>query len=59
MAPKIPCPNCQEDEWLENNELSYLPQVMKLKNGKLFWFKSKNNNQAKNSIDLKKIKKVN
>ena len=34
MAPKIPCPNCQEDEWLENNELSYLPQVVKLKDGK-------------------------
>ena len=34
MAPKIPCPNCQEDEWLENNELSYLPQVVKLEDGK-------------------------
>ena len=34
MTPKIPCPNCQEDEWLENNELSYLPQVVKLENGK-------------------------
>ena len=21
LSPKIPCPNCQEDEWLENNEL--------------------------------------
>ena len=35
MAPKVPCPNCQEDEWLENNELSYLPQVIKLENGKV------------------------
>ena len=34
MAPKIPCPNCQEDEWLENNELSYLPHVIKLEDGK-------------------------
>jgi len=34
-------------------------RYFQLKNGKLFWFKSKNNNQAKNSIDLKKIKKVN
>ena len=34
MAPQTPCPNCNEDEWLENNELSYLPQVMKLKDGK-------------------------
>lgn len=34
LSPKIPCPNCQEDEWLENNELSYLPQVVKLEDGK-------------------------
>ena len=34
LPPKIPCPNCQEDEWLENNELSYLPQVVKLEDGK-------------------------
>jgi len=34
LSPKIPCPNCQEDEWLENNELSYLPQVIKLEDGK-------------------------
>ena len=33
MAPKINCPNCQENEWLENNELSYLPTVMKLDGG--------------------------
>jgi len=30
MAPKIKCPNCQQNEWLENNELSYLPTVMKM-----------------------------
>ena len=33
MTPKINCPNCQENEWLENNELSYLPTVMKLEDG--------------------------
>ena len=33
MAPKINCPNCQENEWLENNEFSYLPTVMKLDDG--------------------------
>ena len=31
---KIHCPNCQENEWLENNELSYLPQVIQLEDGK-------------------------
>jgi len=35
MAPKTPCPNCQEDEWLENNELSYFPQVIKLERWKI------------------------
>ena len=34
MGPKIHCPNCQENEWLENNELSYLPHVIKLEDGK-------------------------
>ena len=34
MGPKIHCPNCQENEWLENNELSYLPHVIKLTDGK-------------------------
>ena len=33
MAPKIKCPNCQQNEWLENNELSYLPTVMKMDDG--------------------------
>ena len=30
MVPKIKCPNCQQNEWFENNELSYLPTVMKM-----------------------------
>ena len=33
MAPKIKCPNCQQNEWFENNELSYLPTVMKMDDG--------------------------
>ena len=33
MPPKIPCPNCGQNEWLENPELSYLPRVRKLENG--------------------------
>ena len=33
MAPKINCPNCQQNEWLENNEFSYLPTVMKMDDG--------------------------
>jgi hypothetical protein len=33
VAPKINCPNCHENEWLENNELSYLPTVVKLEDG--------------------------
>mgnify|MGYP000038185594 FL=1 len=28
MGPKIHCPNCQENEWLENNQLSYLPDMI-------------------------------
>jgi hypothetical protein len=34
MSPKIKCPNCQQDEWLENAELSYLPKVTKMEDGK-------------------------
>ncbi|WP_249110996.1 hypothetical protein [Nitrosopumilus sp. K4] len=34
MPPKIKCPNCGQNEWLENPELSYLPRVTKLENGK-------------------------
>ncbi len=33
MTPKIKCPNCQQNEWFENNELSYLPTVMKMDDG--------------------------
>ena len=33
MAPKIKCPNCQQNEWFENNQLSYLPTVMKMDDG--------------------------
>ena len=33
MTPKIKCPNCQQNEWFENNELSYLPTVMKIDDG--------------------------
>ena len=34
MAPKINCPNCGQKEWLENQELSYLPRVEQLEDGK-------------------------
>ena len=34
MAPKINCPNCGQNEWLENFGLSYLPQVYKLDDGR-------------------------
>ena len=34
MPPKIPCPNCMQNEWLENPELNYLPRVTRLENGK-------------------------
>ncbi len=27
MRPGIACPNCGEDEWLENPNLHYLPRV--------------------------------
>ena len=33
MTPKIKCPNCQQNEWLEYKELSYLPKVMKRDDG--------------------------
>ena len=34
MPPKISCPNCMQNEWLENPELNYLPRVTRLENGK-------------------------
>jgi len=34
VAPKIICPNCQQNEWLENAELNYLPKVTKMDDGK-------------------------
>ncbi len=34
MSPKIKCPNCQQNEWLGNAELSYLPKVTKMEDGK-------------------------
>ncbi len=34
VSPKIKCPNCQQNEWLENAELSYLPKVTKMEDGK-------------------------
>ena len=34
MPPKIPCPNCKQNEWLENPELSYVPQVIHMDDGK-------------------------
>jgi len=33
MPPQIKCPNCNQNEWLENPELNYLPRVTKLENG--------------------------
>ena len=33
MPPKINCPNCGLKEWLENQELSYLPRVEQLEDG--------------------------
>ena len=33
MPPKIKCPNCQQNEWLENSELSYLPRVIRMEDG--------------------------
>ncbi|MDH3204034.1 MAG: hypothetical protein OEL81_05090 [Nitrosopumilus sp.] len=34
MPPKIECPNCQQNEWLENPELNYFPRVNKMDDGK-------------------------
>ncbi len=34
MPPKIHCPNCQQNEWLENAELNYLPKVTQMDDGK-------------------------
>ena len=34
MPPKIKCPNCQQNEWLENSHLSYLPKVTHMEDGK-------------------------
>ena len=34
MPPKITCPNCKQNEWLENPELSYVPQVIHMDDGK-------------------------
>ena len=36
MSPRIKCPNCQQNEWLENTELHYLPRVTKMENGKYY-----------------------
>jgi len=34
MPPKINCPNCLQNEWLENSELNYLPKVTQMDDGK-------------------------
>jgi len=34
MPPRIVCPNCQQNEWLENEGLNYLPRVSKMNDGK-------------------------
>ncbi len=34
MSPRIKCPNCQQNEWFENSELSYLPRVNRTEDGK-------------------------
>jgi len=34
MPPKIQCPNCMQNEWLENPDLNYLPRVTRLEDGK-------------------------
>ena len=36
MPPKVKCPNCGQNEWLENPELGYIPRVNKLENGKYY-----------------------
>jgi len=33
MPPKVMCPNCNQNEWLENPELSYLPKVIRMDDG--------------------------
>lgn len=34
MPPQTKCPNCGQNEWLENAELNYLPRLTKLENEK-------------------------
>ena len=34
MPPKIQCPNCQQNEWLESPELNYFPRVSKMDDGR-------------------------
>ena len=34
MHPQMNCPNCQQNEWLENPELNYIPRVSQLDDGK-------------------------
>ncbi|RNJ79431.1 MAG: hypothetical protein EB829_02120 [Nitrosopumilus sp. H8] len=34
MPPKIKCPNCQQNEWLENSHLNHLPNAVRLDDGK-------------------------
>ncbi len=34
MPPRIHCPKCQQNEWLENSELNYLPKVTQMDDGK-------------------------
>ncbi len=33
MRPKTVCPNCGQNEWLENPGLNYFPKVNKLEDG--------------------------
>ena len=33
MPPRVHCPNCQQNEWLENAELNYLPKVTQMEDG--------------------------
>ena len=34
MPPKTRCPNCQQNEWLENPELGYVPRVLRMGDGR-------------------------
>ena len=34
VPPRIACPNCNQNEWLENPGLNYLPRVTKLDDGR-------------------------